>query len=272
MATITKITTQKKSNERFNVYLDQGAGEEYGFSIDQDVLINFGLQKGSTLDDDLLEQLMSEDAVKKGFNQAVVYLSYRMRSEKEVKDYLVKKEFAKDTADTIIHKLQQFGYVNDLDFAKMFVRSKKNTSSKGPFVIRQELKQKGISNVLIEQSLKEYPFEEQVASAVKFANKKGSQKKSLSTLQLKQKLGQALAGKGYAWEVISAAMEEIEFTKDESQEWEALHYQGLKAHRKYSKKYDGWEFERRMKQFLYGKGFSADLIERWIQELDKEDG
>ena len=51
MAVITKITTQQKNQDRFNIFMDYGKGEEYAFSVDSDVLIHFQLKKGMELDD-----------------------------------------------------------------------------------------------------------------------------------------------------------------------------------------------------------------------------
>lgn len=42
MPFITKISTQKKNTERFNIFLD----EKYAFSVDADVLVRFDLKKG----------------------------------------------------------------------------------------------------------------------------------------------------------------------------------------------------------------------------------
>ena len=36
---ITRITTQKNNSERFSIFIDKGNGEEFGFGVDQDVLI-----------------------------------------------------------------------------------------------------------------------------------------------------------------------------------------------------------------------------------------
>lgn len=88
MPFITKISTQKKNTERFNIFLD----EKYAFSVDADVLVRFDLKKGKELDElDILEIQYGDD-VKKAFNRAVEFLSYRMRSEKEVRDHLKKKK------------------------------------------------------------------------------------------------------------------------------------------------------------------------------------
>lgn len=88
MPFITKISTQKKNTERFNIFLD----DKYAFSVDADVLVKFELKKGKELDDLDIIEIQYGDEVKKGFNRALDFLSYRMRSTKEVEDHLKKKE------------------------------------------------------------------------------------------------------------------------------------------------------------------------------------
>ena len=46
MPTITKITTQTKRTDRYNIFID----EKYSFSVDEDVLLKFQLKKGKEID------------------------------------------------------------------------------------------------------------------------------------------------------------------------------------------------------------------------------
>ena len=57
--------------------------------------------------------------------------------------------------------------------------------------------------------------------------------------------------------------------KEEDEEMEAIRYQGEKAHRKFSN-YTGFEYEQKMKQTLFRKGFSMDLIEKFIEEIEEK--
>ncbi len=65
MAVITKIEVQKRSKERFNIYIDKGQGEEYGFSVDQVILIKHGLQKGLEIDEIELGNILYNEEVQK---------------------------------------------------------------------------------------------------------------------------------------------------------------------------------------------------------------
>ncbi|MBU8908875.1 recombination regulator RecX [Desertibacillus haloalkaliphilus] len=264
MVVITKITTQKKNTERFNIFIDRGSGEEFGFSVDQDVLIKHHLKKGVKLSEEQLRDIFYDDGVKKAFNLAINYLSYRMRTKKEISQYLAGKEIEPAVIDEVIVKLNDYRYIDDLAFANAFVRSRMNTTAKGPRVIRQELIEKGITNKDIEKSLTQYPLGQQIETAVRLLEKKSNQYARLSEKALKAKLSEVLASKGFSMEVIHQAIAQVEIEKDEGEEWEALLIQANKVKKRYAK-YDGYEYKQRMKQFLYRKGFPLDLIDRYLK-------
>ena len=108
VAVIAKITTQKKNTERFNIFLKNGKGEEeYGFSVDQNVLIKFQLKKGLEIDELAIEELQFADDVKKATNVALNYLSHRMRSKKEIISHLKTKEIEGPIIHEVLHKLEE---------------------------------------------------------------------------------------------------------------------------------------------------------------------
>ncbi|WP_257350834.1 recombination regulator RecX [Pseudalkalibacillus decolorationis] len=267
---ITKITVQKKNKSRYNVFVDRGNGEEFGFAIDEDVYIKSGIQKGMELTAKDVSELEAEDEVRKGFNLAVNYLSYRMRSYKEIVDYLKKKEVPAVAIEAIMERLQGFNYIDDLEFAKMFIRSKVATSQKGPKALVQELKLKGVPQTIIEEAIPVYPQEEQIESATKLAIKKAKQSQKLSEVAVKQKVGQILQQKGFAWNIIEQALEKASLEKNEDEEREALDIQAQKANRKYSK-FSGREYKQKMKQYLYRKGFPLELIDEWLNNNELND-
>lgn len=49
---------------------------------------------------------------------------------------------------------------------------------------------------------------------------------------------------------------------------EAIRFQGEKIYRKYSH-LSGFEYKQKMKQALYRKGFSMDLIEKFLAEKEE---
>jgi len=152
---------------------------------------------------------------------------------------------------------------------KEFRLTQMKTPSKGLSVILRELKEKGISDSTITLSLCEYPEEQQIQTAVKLIEKLKGKYKKLSQVMMKQKMEQALAVKGYSFSIIQEAFQRTNTEKESDEAWEALQYQGMKVHRRFSK-YEGWEYQQKMKQALYRKGFSIDQIQSFLDSIEEE--
>lgn len=266
---ITKITTQQKNHERYNVYIDKGHGEEYGFSVDQDVLIKFHLKKGKVIDDLELDDILFEDDVKKAFQKAINYLSYKMRSTKEVRVYLQQNEIDEPIIIEVLHKLADFRYINDEEYAFAYVRTQKNTTDKGPEIIKKELHEKGISPHLIEASIQQYSLNEQIETLAKSCEKLLNKHQLASDLQKRAKLEQFCLRKGFLLSTLELALKEISVEPDEDQQWEAFMHHAKKAQRKYQHLPE-WEYRQKMKQAMYRKGFSLDLIDQYLN-MEKDE-
>jgi regulatory protein len=264
MAVITKITTQQKNQDRYNIFLDRGKGEEFAFSVDSDVLIKFQMKKGMELDDFSLMEIHYQDDIRKAYNQAISYLARRMRSEKEIKDYLVKKETEEPVIHEVIHKLLAQKYINDREFGLAYARTQMNTTDKGPDLIRMELKEKGIEKSIIESVLEDFSFDLQLEKALKLCQKNIQKNSKDSYKIVKQKLEQMLQRKGYSFDVIKIAINEADMDSDED-ELNAIRFQGEKILRKYHA-LSGYEYKQKIKQALYRKGFSFELIEKYLAE------
>jgi regulatory protein len=259
MAVITRISAQQKNDERFNVFIQKGNKEEFAFSVDADVLIKFQLQKGVEIDEDEWEEIIEEDEYRKAFNKALHFLSYRMRTVHEIEAFLEKKEVPESTIKRVIEKLSEYDFVNDKTFADSFVKTRMNTSYKGPGAIRQELKKKGIGEGDTEAALDQFTYDEQLEASIKFIQKQFRSNAKRSEKEQKQKIAQQLQQKGFTWEVIEMAFQEAQISQTPEDEKEALLVHAKKAHQKY-KKYSGYEYESRMKRFLYSKGFDSSVI------------
>ncbi|WP_186819809.1 RecX family transcriptional regulator, partial [Bacillus tropicus] len=143
-------------------------------------LVRFDLKKGKELDElDILE-IQHGDDVKKAFNRAVEFLSYRMRSEKEVRDHLKKKETPDMVISEVIHKLYDYRYLNDKEFAEAYASTHKKTNGKGPDVLFRELKAKGIDDDTIKETLSAFTFDDQIQEALKHIGKILKKDKKLS--------------------------------------------------------------------------------------------
>ncbi|GAA0441185.1 recombination regulator RecX [Lentibacillus halophilus] len=269
MAKISRITTQKKHTDRYNIFLDDGQKETYGFSVHESVLVEHRLHKDMELSEALMTTLIKQDTFHKAYSLAIHYLSYRMRTKQEIRDYLARKETDDDHIDAIMEKLESHGLTDDKQFADAFVRTRMNTSNKGPGLLRQELLEKGVEGAIALDAVGQYTYEQQFDKAMKLATKKrkttGSKSFSSQLLQLKGTLIQ----KGFSHDVAHDVISEIQDDKDDDAEWQALVTQGEKLLNKHRIKLDGFALRNKMKEALYRKGFTIDMINQFIeQELD----
>ncbi|MDQ0300829.1 regulatory protein [Salibacterium salarium] len=271
---IAKITTQKNRQDRFNVFRVESGKEEYAFSIDENVLVQWQLQKGMTLTEEDITAIQAADQKRKVWNDALHYLTHSMRTEYQVIQYLKKKEYEEEAIEESIKKLTEYRLLQDEEYAMAFVRTKMNTSDKGPAVISEDLYQKGISKDLSEKALQQYTYDAQLETAQLFLRKNGKPKSNESSSSMKNRLLHALRRKGFSMEMALQAWENEQVEIPENEEIQAVFEQGEKAKKKWMKKYTGQSLRMKVKEFLYRKGFELSHIEHYLQyemEVDEED-
>ncbi|WDF02715.1 recombination regulator RecX [Shouchella hunanensis] len=269
MPIISKITMQKKAKQRYNIFVLDRQIERYSFSVDEDILIKYNLRKGMELDEDAMKEIAEADEAKKTFHLAIHYLSFRMRSEKEIKEYLVKKEREESHIAQAIQRLNAEGLIDDLAFAHAFVRSKVNQSFIGPTKLKQQLLEKGVAEKHIECALSEYDVNWEVNRLEKWKDKQDRKSgivKDSKQQQLKKWQTQLMA-KGFRYEAISRLMRTFTDEMNNNEEKQALAYQGDKLFRTYKKRYtEPFELKQKMIQALYRKGFSFDDCKAYVDE------
>lgn len=143
----------------------------------------------------------------KYYNKCLHFLSFRPRSEKEIRDYLLKKKVASDIIEQIITKLKQYNFVNDLEFVKWWIEQRTLIKPKAWRSIKFELKQKGIRDDLLEHSEFEQP--DDLETAQKLAEKKFRLIPDKKDKQkVREKLARYLSGKGFDWDTIKDVIDQ----------------------------------------------------------------
>lgn len=105
----------------------------------------FGLRKGDEISAEEIRLIKTAEEEASAKNIAINYLSYRIRSSKEVLDHLISKGIDRNCAENIVSGLQSSMMINDLKFANAFVKDKLKRKPIGVALLRQQLLAKGIS-------------------------------------------------------------------------------------------------------------------------------
>lgn len=203
---ITKIEPQKRNKDRFSLFID----DEFYMGIDQDVIIKHYLTKGMEVDEKFLNEIIKTEEQNKSNNTALNYISFKPRSEKEVRTKLKDKEFDEDIIDNTIAFLYKYNYLNDYDYGKSLINDKKNFKKAGKNLLKQELYKKGIDKDTIEELIEEsYDYDEEYEMAYAVAIKKYNLIKNEDKNSIYRKLYSLLGRKGYAFDIINKVVKNI---------------------------------------------------------------
>ena len=150
-------------------------------------------------------------------NQAMKFtiklLSIRKRSVFEITKRLRQKKIAEDVIDKVIKELLEYKYLNDEEFAEAYINDRINFNPRGGFLIRKELREKGIAENIIDEKIKEFLPEEKELKLAKTATKKKleylDKNKELDKNKIYQKIGAHLQSKGYSSCIIREVLEDI---------------------------------------------------------------
>lgn len=148
-------------------------------------------------------------------NRALRFLSFRPRSEKEIRDYFKKKQVDPLVSQKIIDKLRESKFLNDMEFARWWVEQRTLIKPRAWRIIKIELKQKGISSEIIEELNINSESEEinDLTMAIKLAQKRLQRYKNLSRQEIYQKMGRFLISKGFDYDTVKRSIDEV-FSKE----------------------------------------------------------
>lgn len=198
---ITKIEQQKNNQDRWSVFID----EEFAFGVSTEEIFIFKLTVGKEISREELENLLKEKDYSKAKDIALKFLSYKARSEKEVRDKLVSKEVESMTIDRVIEFLKRYDYINDEKFANSYVRERIRLKLEGRKKLVYDLRQKGIKQEIIDHVLDNTDIDE-IDQAIQLLEKKVHDKTELD-IKEKQRIYQFLLRKGFSYDIIKKAFD-----------------------------------------------------------------
>jgi len=225
-------------------------------TIHEDLILKYNLLITKNITDSLKEKIIAENKTYEIYEVAVSYINKKLRSSKELKKYLLKKEYPIELIDNVINLLYEQGYLNNKVYANSLVHDKIALTMDGPNKIKKELSDNGIENDLIEEVISSYNEDIELERIEKIVNKQIKLNNNKGANLLKKKIQMYLLNLGYEYELINKVLNSKRLVDEEiyKKEYDKLYKQ-------LSKKYSGKELEYKLKQKLYLKGFSSDNFE-----------
>lgn len=204
MKKITAIEPQKNRN-RVNIHLDG----EFAFGLAR--ITAAWLKVGDVLTEEKINELKYKDESERALQQALLFLSYRARSEKEIKQNLLKHEYSENIIEQTLERLRENKLANDGEFAKTWVENRSTFRPRSRRALSMELRQKGLDEETVKTAVAD--LDEQ-ALAYESARKRAPRFKSLEWGEFRKKLSEFLARRGFPYSVSISVVTQI---------WNELH-------------------------------------------------
>ncbi|MFT3892843.1 MAG: RecX family transcriptional regulator [Anaerolineales bacterium] len=183
-----------------NLYLDG----EFAFGLSR--IVAAWLRVGQELDEEKIKRLQVEEARERAFQQAMLFLSYRARSESEIRKNLRKHEIPEEVVEETLERLRQDGLANDGQFARAWVENRSEFRPRSRRMMAMELKQKGLNEEAVTSALEDVNDE---ALAYEAAQKRANRFKNLEWIEFRKKLSEFLARRGFSYSVIAPVVTRI---------------------------------------------------------------
>ena len=198
---ITEISAQKRKS-RYNLFVD-----DYFYSgLDAEAIIKNGLKVGLEINETLLNEIVTESEVRSAFEKLITIISRQMYTKFEIKQKLIKYGYKEHVVELAIKKAEEYGYVNDEMFAKMFVDNKKNKSK---LEVKSMLMKKGVSKQIVDNETLIIDLEQEKKSVLILAEK------YMKNKEVNQKTMSGLYGflsrKGFSLESVKFALRKYKF-------------------------------------------------------------
>lgn len=204
MGIITKIESQKKRDDRVNIYID----EKFFMAIYKELVFTFNLKKGQEIAPNNLKSILDNEMYMKAKNKALSILSKASQSEKQIRQKLA-KDYEEDTIDRVIEFLQKYKFVDDEDLASRIVNTNVNLNKYGKNKIKQNLYNKGIEKSIIETAIDDIDTDKEFENALYLGKKRYERLKNEDPRKAYQKIGNHLAYKGFNYDIIKKVLNKL---------------------------------------------------------------
>jgi regulatory protein len=252
-----KIEKIKKKNS--NIY-EVILSDNTSLSFYDDTIIHYNLLSNKVFNDEEFKEIVIYNNSIKGYYEAIKYLSYKLRTNAEVKDKLIKLGIEEKVIDKIISRLEREGYINNDLYIKSFINDQISLTLNGPNKIRISLKKLGFNDSDINKYLDNISDTVWSNKVKLVIEKKIKSNHNLSKQRLILNIKQELSRLGYDNSIINKNNYDINVMDEQ----DILEKEYLKELKKLSRKFEGSQLHTKLKYNLYKKGFSMSDIEKII--------
>ena len=185
---------EKIGHDKYRIYLDNGEViDTYG-----EVILQNDLLLKRELTDLDYSYVFSETNLVEIYLMCEKYIGIRLRSVKEIRDYLFRKHVSEDDIEEVIFRLKKNNLLNDEIFCECFIKDKIKFTSMGSYKIIALLKEHQISNDIIQKYSYLFDSDEMREKLEKMIDKQIRANVKLDRYKLRNKIYYSLMNQGYS--------------------------------------------------------------------------
>ena len=202
MKKITALRAGKGRRKRVNIFLDG----EYAFSLEGEVAVKEGLRVNQELSPERIEEITSANNYRRCYDAAALFISYRPRSEPELRERLRTRNFPPESIDAVVARMKEQGLVNDTAFAQFWTENRDSFSPRSQWLTGMELRRKGVSEEIIQKAVGTLDDDD---SAYRAAYKKARNLPRRDYQSFRRRLGDHLQRRGFGYGVINETVKRL---------------------------------------------------------------
>lgn len=176
------------------------------------------LQTGDALDPDAYLNSMAALQASDCYEAALTMLDQAAQASGDMRMKLLRKGYVEAAADAVVDRLKDNGLIDDERYAQRIAQGQLNKAA-GVHAVRRKLRAKHLSEEAIEAAMEGFDEDQQRQACREAAEKLWRKYASLPPREGRAKLSQALARRGFGWDAISSAVDDIVSDMDGSDEY-----------------------------------------------------
>ena len=226
-----------------------------------DIVLKYELLLRKKISENELDIIIKDNKDKEAYYVSLKYLNIKMRSKKEIREYLKKKGFI--NIDKTIKELEDKSLINDEVYTKVFIDDNLRLTLDGKEKFRNKLDKLGIDQYIISKYLDSISNDIWLDRLDKLINKKINILKG-SGISKKNKLFNYLLTNGYSIDMINTKLNNIDFKSNKN----VLLNDYKKIKKSMERKNNSEDIEYKIRLKLYNKGYTKDEIDEVINNGD----
>ena len=237
----------KDTGNKYKVIIDDDTYKLY-----DDTIIKYGLLSKKDITKKELEDILSYNDELLSYYESIKYITRKLRSEKEIREYLKKKDIDNNIINKTVKKLYDNNFLNEEIYLKSYINDRINLSNDGPLKIKRDLIKLGMKEENIDEYISNIDNSIWLDKIDTIISKKIKGNTKYSSYILRNKIILYIVNLGYYKDDIVGILNRYDIIDNDIYMKEKE-----KAIRELSKKYSGYELDQKVRMRLYRKGFKG---------------